>query len=123
MMINRWPSQIQPTPQITIYCSSTRLAWRLDCWGPVVMVAGGDWSATSVHSMIRCLIILAQVICADETPVRVGPGSEDLQALSAGGLYQPADRKQPPHGGQQPAAPGGATAGVVPGLGEYGECR
>jgi hypothetical protein len=24
VMINRWPSQIQPTPQITIYCGSTR---------------------------------------------------------------------------------------------------
>jgi hypothetical protein len=33
------------------------------------------------------------------------------------------DRKQPPYGGQQPGTPRGAAAGVVPGLGEYGECR
>jgi hypothetical protein len=31
------------------------------------------------------------------------------------------DRKQPPDGGQQSAAPGGLAAGVAPDLGEYGE--
>jgi acyl-CoA synthetase (AMP-forming)/AMP-acid ligase II len=33
------------------------------------------------------------------------------------------DRKQPPHGGQQPAGPRGPAAGVALDLGEYGECR
>ena len=33
------------------------------------------------------------------------------------------DRKQSPHGGQEPAAPRGPAAGVAFDLGEYGEYR
>jgi hypothetical protein len=58
------------------------------CAGLIDALTGAQPSPGFVHSMIvraaaavaqanraiRCLIILAHVICADETPVRVGPG-------------------------------------------------
>jgi hypothetical protein len=40
-----------------------------------------------------------------------------LESFHEAARFEPADRKQPPHGGQQPATPRGATAGVGPGLG------
>jgi len=38
------------------------------------------------------------------------------------GTVNSSDRKRPPHGGQQPAAPGGLAAGAGGGLRGYGEC-
>jgi transposase len=33
-------------------------------------------AVAGANKLIRCLIILAHVVCADETPIRVGPGTE-----------------------------------------------
>src|SRR6266536_5567303 len=38
------------------------------------MIARAAEAAAEANKAIRCLIILAHVICADETPIRVGPG-------------------------------------------------
>jgi transposase len=38
------------------------------------MIARAAAAVAQANRAIRCLIILAHVICADETPVRVGPG-------------------------------------------------
>jgi transposase len=38
------------------------------------MIARAAAAVAAANRAIRCLIILAHVICADETPVRVGPG-------------------------------------------------
>ena len=43
------------------------------------------------NQLIRALIITASVICADETPIRVGPGPKTRKTLPAGGLHEPAD--------------------------------
>jgi len=38
------------------------------------MIARAAAAVAGVNKLIRALIILAHVICADETPIRVGPG-------------------------------------------------
>src|SRR5260370_21904616 len=38
------------------------------------MIARAAAAVAEANKAIRCLIILAHVICADETPIRVGPG-------------------------------------------------
>src|SRR6266567_612319 len=38
------------------------------------MIARAAAAVAGANTAIRCLIILAHVICADETPIRVGPG-------------------------------------------------
>src|SRR6266536_5316374 len=38
------------------------------------MIARAAEAVAEANTAIRCLIILAHVICADETPIRVGPG-------------------------------------------------
>src|SRR6266851_7239854 len=38
------------------------------------MIARAAAAVAGANKAIRCLIILAHVICADETPIRVGPG-------------------------------------------------
>ena len=38
------------------------------------MIARAAAAAAGANRLIRCLIILAHVACADETPIRVGPG-------------------------------------------------
>ena len=55
------------------------------------MLARAAAAVRDANQLIRSLIILARVICADETPIRVGPRPEDPQALPAGRLHQPAD--------------------------------
>ncbi len=38
------------------------------------MIARAAAAVREVNALIRTLIILARVVCADETPIRVGPG-------------------------------------------------
>ena len=38
------------------------------------MIARAAVAVAAANTAIRCLIILSHVICADETPIRVGPG-------------------------------------------------
>ncbi len=38
------------------------------------MIARAAATVAGANKLIRCLIILAHVVCADETPIRVGPG-------------------------------------------------
>jgi len=53
------------------------------------LLARAARAVAAANKRIRALIILARVICADETPVRwVGP--EDPQEVPAGRLHEPA---------------------------------
>jgi hypothetical protein len=40
------------------------------------MIRRAAAAVAGVSKLIRCLIILAHVVCAGETPIRVGPGPE-----------------------------------------------
>lgn len=55
------------------------------------MIARAAAAVARANKLIHALIILAHVICADETPIRVGPGSKDPQTLPAGRLHRAAD--------------------------------
>jgi Transposase IS66 family len=54
------------------------------------MIARAAAAVAQANAAIRCLIILAHVVSADETPIRAGPGPKDPQALPAGRLHAPA---------------------------------
>ena len=44
------------------------------------MIARAAAAVAEANKLIRALIILAHVVCADETPIRVGPGPRTLSA-------------------------------------------
>ena len=48
-------------------------------------------AVAAANKAIRALIILARVICGDETPLRAGPGPKAKQEVPAGRLHEPAD--------------------------------
>jgi hypothetical protein len=54
------------------------------------MLARAAKAIRHVNMLIRALVITAAVLCADETPIRVGTGAEDPQEVPAGGLHSPA---------------------------------
>lgn len=56
------------------------------------------------------------------TDVSLTSATSRLRYLDDGFSWLSTDRKQPPHGGQQPATPGSLAAGGGCGLREYGEC-
>lgn len=73
------------------------------CAELIEALTGAEPSPGFVHSMIsraaavadanraiRCLIILAHVISADETPIRAGPGPKSPKKYPAGRVHQPA---------------------------------
>jgi transposase len=47
-------------------------------------------AVAAANTAIRALIILARVVCGDETPLRAGPRPEDPQEVPAGRLHHPA---------------------------------
>ena len=54
------------------------------------MIARAAAAVAEANKAIRCLIILAHVVSADETPIRVGPGPKSRKTLPADRLHQPA---------------------------------
>jgi hypothetical protein len=54
-----------PSKNRTRHCSSAGKRSPPSCWAGAVAAA---------NKTIRALIILARVICGDETPLRAGPG-------------------------------------------------
>jgi len=54
------------------------------------MIARAAAAVAGANKTIRCLIILAHVISADETPGPGRPGPEDPQEAPAGRLHEPA---------------------------------
>ena len=54
------------------------------------LLARAAKAVAAASKAIRALIILARVICGDETPVRAGPGPEDPEEVPAGRLHEPA---------------------------------
>ena len=54
------------------------------------LLARAAEAVAAVNTTIRALIILARVICGDETPLRAGPGTEVRQDVPAGRFHEPA---------------------------------
>ena len=53
------------------------------------LLARAATAVAAANKTIRALIILARVVCGDETPIRSGPG-QDQEEVPAGRLHQPA---------------------------------
>ena len=54
------------------------------------MISRAAAAVADANRAIRCLIILAHVISADETPIRAGPGPKSRKKYPAGRVHQPA---------------------------------
>ena len=76
--------------------------------------------------VIHAGIVIAVEVSGDAVGLALADGTECWRAPSPDPLqlfaFADPDRKRPPHGGQQPAAPGGLAAGAGGGLRGYGEC-
>jgi hypothetical protein len=99
-----------------------RLSAHDRCGGVAVESAGGQTQpaaalAAGTSFTRRSGAPLGAGLSVTHRPIRAGQGRALVPGPAGRPFWPPADRKQPPHGGQHSATPGGLAGGVVPELG------